>query len=156
MEEMLSWIAFPIQSITVKIDIIENIPIVIPNSDRKVLNLLTNIELTANMTPSLKSFKNILNLLWAIFIKTKDTKSDKNGLSQNYKNNLARILFSQFIEYYAAESPPLDATWAGSPELLHFCYPPVWSQNWINSSFDNQLFLIIEGIKKISIFKHLY
>jgi len=63
MEEMLSWMAFSIQSRTVNTEIIEKIPIVIPKRERNVLNLLTKIELTANIKPSLKSLKNILQQL---------------------------------------------------------------------------------------------
>jgi hypothetical protein len=39
---------------------IENMPMVIPKSERKVLSLLTIIELKANKNPSLKSLKNIV------------------------------------------------------------------------------------------------
>jgi hypothetical protein len=39
----------------VNTEIIENIPIVIPKRDRKVLNLLTITELRAKINPSLKS-----------------------------------------------------------------------------------------------------
>jgi hypothetical protein len=50
---------FSIQSRTVKTEIIEKMPMVIPKSDKKVLSLLTITELTANMKPSLKRLKNI-------------------------------------------------------------------------------------------------
>jgi hypothetical protein len=53
----------------VKTEIIEKIPIVIPKSERKVLNLLAIIEFTANIKPSLKSLKNILQFLINIFLK---------------------------------------------------------------------------------------
>jgi hypothetical protein len=73
-EEMESCIAFCIQSRTVKTDIIEKIPIVMPKSERNVLNLLTITELKAKIKPSLKSLKNIL--IWVTkLIRTKDTKS---------------------------------------------------------------------------------
>jgi hypothetical protein len=51
----------------VKTEIIEKIPIVIPKSDRKVLNLLTITDLKAKIKPSLRSLKNIL-LLFCDFI----------------------------------------------------------------------------------------
>jgi hypothetical protein len=54
--------AFSIQSRTVKTDIIQKIPIVIPKRERKVRSLLTITELTANNTPSLNSLKNIFEL----------------------------------------------------------------------------------------------
>jgi hypothetical protein len=43
----------------VNTDIIEKIPIVIPNKERKVRNLLTYIELIANRIPSLNNLRNI-------------------------------------------------------------------------------------------------
>jgi hypothetical protein len=43
----------------VKTEIIEKIPIVIPKSERNVLNLLTITELKAKTKPSFKSLKNI-------------------------------------------------------------------------------------------------
>jgi hypothetical protein len=51
----------------VKTEIIENIPIVIPKSERKVLNLLTVTELTANRIPSLSSLIKIYLLFLAMF-----------------------------------------------------------------------------------------
>jgi hypothetical protein len=56
---MESCIAFSIQSSTVKTDIIEKMPMVMPNNDRNVLNLLTITELTANRKPSFRSLRNI-------------------------------------------------------------------------------------------------
>jgi hypothetical protein len=44
----------------VNTEIIEKIPIVMPKSERKVLNLLTITELIAKIKPSLRSLKNIL------------------------------------------------------------------------------------------------
>ena len=73
---MLSWIDFSIQSSTVKTEIMQKIPIVIPRSDRTVLNLLTITELTANKKPSLKSLKNILQFLINIFEKSKIRKPE--------------------------------------------------------------------------------
>jgi hypothetical protein len=55
---------------------IENIPIVIPNSERKVLNLLTITELRANRKPSLNSLKNILSVYYKIFWRVKDKKPE--------------------------------------------------------------------------------
>jgi hypothetical protein len=57
---MLSLTDFAIQSSTVKTEIMQKIPIVIPRRERKVRSLLTNAELIANIKPSLKSLKNIL------------------------------------------------------------------------------------------------
>jgi hypothetical protein len=62
MELRASRIEFSIQSSTVNTDIIQNIPIVIPKSDRKVRNLLTTTDLMANKNPSLKSLKDIFEL----------------------------------------------------------------------------------------------
>jgi hypothetical protein len=58
--EILSRIDFSIQSSTVKTEMIEKMPIVIPKRERKVLNLLTITELKAKIKPSLRSLKNIL------------------------------------------------------------------------------------------------
>ena len=44
-------------------------PIVIPNNERKVLNLLTITELSANKNPSLSNLKNILK-----YFESKDEK----------------------------------------------------------------------------------
>jgi hypothetical protein len=41
----------------------QKIPIVIPRSERKVRNLLTITELIANIKPSLRSLKNIKQVL---------------------------------------------------------------------------------------------
>ena len=60
MDEIESWIDFSIQSSTVNTEIIEKIPIVMPKSERKVLNLLTITDLNAKIKPSLRSLKNIL------------------------------------------------------------------------------------------------
>ena len=60
---MLSLIDFSIQSSTVNTEIIQKIPIVIPRSERKVLNLLTITEVKAKIKPSLRSLKNILQFL---------------------------------------------------------------------------------------------
>jgi hypothetical protein len=40
----------------------QNIPIVIPKSDRKVRNLLTTTDLKANKNPSLRSLNDIFEL----------------------------------------------------------------------------------------------
>ena len=77
---MVSWTDFSIQSSTVKTEIIENIPIVIPKSDRNVLNLLTITELNANIKPSLKSLRNILLFL------------DNIMSIQRYENHLTLII----------------------------------------------------------------
>jgi hypothetical protein len=47
----------------VKTEIIEKIPIVMPNKERKVLNLFTIMELKAKTKPSFRSLKNILGIL---------------------------------------------------------------------------------------------
>jgi ethanolamine utilization cobalamin adenosyltransferase len=47
---------------------------VIPNSERNVLSLLTKIELRANKNPSLRSLKNILLFFKNIILRVKDTK----------------------------------------------------------------------------------
>jgi hypothetical protein len=47
----------------VNTEIIQKIPIVIPRSERKVLNLLTITEVKAKIKPSLRSLKNILQFL---------------------------------------------------------------------------------------------
>jgi len=57
---MESWIDFSIQSRTVKTEIMQKIPMVIPKRERKVRNLLIIIELKAKIKPSFKSLKNIL------------------------------------------------------------------------------------------------
>ena len=54
----------------------QKVPIVIPRSDKTVLNLLTITELTANKKPSLKSLKNILQFLINIFEKSKIRKPE--------------------------------------------------------------------------------
>jgi hypothetical protein len=59
----------------VKTEIIEKIPIVIPKSERNVLNLLTITELTANKKPSLKSLRNITGYLSMIISVIKDKKT---------------------------------------------------------------------------------
>jgi hypothetical protein len=46
----------------------EKIPMVIPKRERKVLNLLTTTELTANRKPSLRSLKNIYLSFLDLFI----------------------------------------------------------------------------------------
>ena len=70
---MLSRIDFSIQSSTVKTDIIEKIPIVIPKSERNVLNLLTIIELIANKNPSFNNLRNIFTVK-KNYWNAKDTK----------------------------------------------------------------------------------
>jgi hypothetical protein len=60
---------FSIQSRKVKTEMIEKMPIVIPKSERNVLNLLTITELKAKANPSLSNLKNIIQnnlsvLLW--------------------------------------------------------------------------------------------
>jgi hypothetical protein len=56
----------------------EKIPIVMPKSERNVLNLLTTTELTANKKLSLNSLKNILQSL-KTKLKTKDKKNHRFG-----------------------------------------------------------------------------
>ncbi len=58
---------FAIQSITVKTEIIQNMPIVMPKRERNVLNLLTKTELMAIINPSLRSL-NLIPYLFALFI----------------------------------------------------------------------------------------
>jgi len=67
MELMLSRIDFSIQSSTVNTEMMQNIPIVIPKSDRKVRNLLTVTDLKANSNPSLRSLNDIFKLFSVLY-----------------------------------------------------------------------------------------
>jgi len=58
----------------VKTEIMEKIPMVMPKSERKVLNLLTTTDLIENIKLSFNSLKNILKNLLAK-LKTKDKKN---------------------------------------------------------------------------------
>jgi len=60
---MLSRMDFSIQSSTVKTEMMQNIPIVIPKSERKVRNLFTVTDLMADKKLSLKSLNRVLNYL---------------------------------------------------------------------------------------------
>jgi hypothetical protein len=64
----------------VNTEIIEKIPIVMPKSERNVLNLLTITELKAKIKPSFKSLKNILLFL------------DSINEDQRYENHLTLII----------------------------------------------------------------
>jgi len=66
MELILSRIDFSIQSSTVNTDMMQNIPIVIPKSDRKVRNLLTTTDLKANKKPSLNNLSDIFEIIFNI------------------------------------------------------------------------------------------
>ena len=79
---MESCIDFSIQSRTVNTEMIEKIPIVMPKSERKVLNLLTITELKANTKPSFNNLKNI-SLIWY-----------KLNQGQRYENHLTVIIIS--------------------------------------------------------------
>jgi hypothetical protein len=59
---------------TVKTEMIENMPIVIPNNERKVRNLLTTTELTAKIKLSFNSLKNIFKI-FKIKFAIKDKKN---------------------------------------------------------------------------------
>jgi hypothetical protein len=61
---------------TVKTEMIENMPMVIPNNERKVRNLLTTTELTANKKLSFNSLKNIF-MIFKIKFTIKDKKNHK-------------------------------------------------------------------------------
>jgi len=63
MELMLSRIDFSSQSRTVNTEIMQNMPIVIPKSDRNVRNLLVVTALIANKNPSLNSLNDIFYFL---------------------------------------------------------------------------------------------
>jgi hypothetical protein len=66
----------------VKTEIMEKIPIVIPKSERKVLNLLTATELMAKRKLSFNILKNILKSLHKNQ-RTKDKKNHRAG-AQNF------------------------------------------------------------------------
>ena len=72
---MLSRIDFSIQSRTVKTEIMQKIPIVIPKRERKVRSLLIITELTANRKPSLKSRKDVFNSVFVLNGMSKVRKS---------------------------------------------------------------------------------
>jgi len=74
MELMLSRIDFSSQSRTVKTDMIQKIPIVIPKSDKKVRNLLTTTDLVANKNPSFRSLKVIFKFFSKFYLKVKGKK----------------------------------------------------------------------------------
>jgi len=59
MELILSRIDFSIQSRTVNTEIMQKIPMVMPNNDKNVRSLLAMTELIANKKPSFRSLKNI-------------------------------------------------------------------------------------------------
>jgi hypothetical protein len=64
MELILSCIDFSSQSSTVKTEMMQKMPIVIPKSDRNVRNLLTTTDLVANKNPSFRSLKVIAELIF--------------------------------------------------------------------------------------------
>jgi len=63
---------------------IEKIPIVIPNKERNVLNLLIVTDLTAKIIVSLRSLKNIIYVS-RINLKTKD-KKNHGQVTENTRN----------------------------------------------------------------------
>jgi len=62
MEFIESRTDFSIQSNTVNTEMMQKIPIVIPKSERKVRNLLTTTDLTANKIPSINSLTDIFEI----------------------------------------------------------------------------------------------
>jgi len=68
---------FSIQSNTVKTEMMQKIPIVIPKRERNILSLLTNSEVRANVMLSLKSLKNILISQFIVSIEAEVKKIGK-------------------------------------------------------------------------------